>query len=149
VQVDGFEIGASIGAGGFGTVHVADDAKHGRKVAIKILNDAPDADGQRRFDRERRAMGSLSGHPNIGVVHQSGLTDDGRLYLVMEYLSGGSLADRLASGPMSVSEVLAAAMPLTDALQRAHDLGVLHLDLKPENILFSHPSLSILESRLS
>ncbi len=137
MEFDGFVITEVIGSGGFGSVHLANDVQHGRKVAIKVLNDAPDEDATRRFDRERRAMGSLSGHPNIAVVHQSGLTGDGRLYLVMEYLSGGSLAERIPSSGLPVGDVVEVGVALSSALSRAHELGVLHLDLKPENVLFS------------
>lgn len=137
MELDGLDNFEQIGEGGFGAVYRATDESHGRRVAVKILHDAPDDAGQRRFDRERRAMGTLSGHPNIAVVHQSGVDERGRLYLVMEYLSGGSMADQMTVGPMDESALVDIGLALTDALARAHDLGVLHLDLKPENILLS------------
>ena len=137
MQIDGLEAFEQIGEGGFGTVYRATDPQHGRKVAVKLLRDAPDEAGRRRFDRERRAMGTLSGHPNIAVVHSSGVDPDGRLYLVMEHLPGGSMADRLEAGPMDPAAVVDVGRGLADALALAHEQGVLHLDVKPENVLLS------------
>ena len=76
--IDGFEWKRTIGSGGFATVHAASDETHGREVAIKVLHAHADADGRRRFDRERRVMGTLSTHPNIVTVFTSGYTKDER-----------------------------------------------------------------------
>ena len=116
----------------------ADDDAHGREVAVKVLARIDDDSARRRFDRERRAMGTLSGHPNIGVVYTSGFTSSNEPYIVMEMIRGGSLADRLErDGPLPQAEVVELGATLAEALQHAHEGGVLHLDLKPENILMS------------
>jgi Protein kinase domain/PASTA domain len=135
--IDGLEWQAVIGHGGFGTVHRAHDDDHGRDVAVKLLHAVADEDGRRRFDRERRLMGTLSAHPNIVTVHTSGITASGVPYLVMEYVTGGSLADRIAAGPMEWPRVVAIGVALADALALAHDGGIAHRDIKPENILIS------------
>lgn len=138
LELEGFRVIDEIGRGGFGTVYRAEDVAHGRDVAIKVLEGVPNDDARRRFDRERRAMGTLSGHPHIAVVHTSGALADGRPYLVMEMLQGGSLADRLRrDGPLPLDEVLSIGDALCEALDHAHQGRVLHLDLKPENVLFS------------
>ncbi len=137
LRIEGLKPMEVIGQGGFGVVHRAIDEVHGREVAVKTLTGVFDDSAKRRFDRERRAMGKLSGHPNIGVVHTSGFTAEGAPYIVMEYLPGGSLQDRLDQGTFAVEEVVDIGVALTGALDRAHELGVLHLDLKPANVLYS------------
>jgi serine/threonine protein kinase len=134
--IEGFTDVEFLGRGGFGTVYRVNDDAHGRHLAVKILPATLDESGRRQFDRERRAMGLLSGVPNIGVVHTSGFTASGEPYIVMELLSGGSLADRIAKGPIPVAQVVNVGAAMAEALHHAHAEGVLHLDLKPENILF-------------
>ena len=137
-EIDGFTPIDIIGRGGFGTVHRAADDAHGRQVAVKILGRITDDSARRRFDRERRAMGTLSGHPTIGIVYTSGFTKNQEPYIVMEMIRGGSLADRLeADGPLAAADVIELGATLAEALHHAHAGGVLHLDLKPENILMS------------
>ncbi|MEP4650333.1 MAG: serine/threonine-protein kinase, partial [Ilumatobacter sp.] len=119
-------------------MHRAADDAHGREVAVKILARIHDDSARRRFDRERRAMGILSGHPTIGIVYTSGFTANQEPYIVMEMIRGGSLADRLArEGPLPAADVVGLGATLAEALHHAHEGGVLHLDLKPENILIS------------
>lgn len=137
-EIDGFTPIDILGQGGFGTVHRAADDAHGREVAVKILGRVTDDSARRRFDRERRAMGTLSGHPTIGIVYSSGFTKNEEPYIVMEMIRGGSLADRLdKDGPLPAAEVVKLGVTLAEALDHAHEGGVLHLDLKPENILMS------------
>lgn len=137
-EIDGFTPLGVLGQGGFGTVHRAADDAHGREVAVKVLGRITDDSARRRFDRERRAMGTLSGHPTIGIVYTSGFTANQEPYIVMEMIRGGSLADRLErTGPLPPSEVVDLGATLAEALHHAHEGGVLHLDLKPENILMS------------
>ncbi len=137
-EIDGFTPAGVLGRGGFGTVYRAADDAHGREVAIKVLGRIDDDSARRRFDRERRAMGTLSGHPNIGVVYTSGFTASQQPYIVMEMIRGGSLGDRLdREGPLPAADVRELGITLADALEHAHQGGVLHLDLKPENILMS------------
>lgn len=137
IEIDGLTIINEIGRGGFGVVYRASDKAHGRDVAVKVLTGTLDDSAKRRFNRERRAMGTLSSHPNIGVVHTSGFTDDRRAFIVMEYLEGGSLDQRITDGPVPVDEAVTIIIALCDALVAAHKAGVLHLDVKPANVLFS------------
>lgn len=136
---DGIELLDVIGRGGFGTVHRGHQASFGRDVAVKVLaTRLEDQDVRARFARECRAIGSLSGHPNIVTVHGSGLDEDDRPYLVMELLPGGSLSDRIrAQGPMDWLDVVPIGLALAGALDEAHRRGVLHRDLKPANVLLS------------
>jgi hypothetical protein len=139
LAVEGFEDLAEIGRGGFGVVYRARQPAFRRVVAIKVLPSADlDEQARARFEREAQAMGSVSGHPNIVIVHAAGFTDDGRPYLVMPYLSRGSLADRLtADGGLPTADAVALAVKLAGALETAHAAGVLHRDIKPDNVLFT------------
>ena len=135
--IEGLSNLAPIGRGGFSTVYVARDDRFNRLVAVKVLHDL-DERGRRWFDREQALMGQLSGHPHIITPFRSGLTDDGSPYMVMEYVAGGSLEDRLRRhGPLPWAEVVGHGIEVSDALDHAHRSGVLHRDLKPANILVS------------
>jgi serine/threonine protein kinase len=134
----GFENPREIGRGGFGVVYVAEQTDLGRDVAVKILSGQLDDLALARFDRERRAMGALSAHPNIVTIFSSGLTDDGRPFIVMEYLPGGAMAERVErDGPLEWQETADVGVKLSSALETAHRAGVLHRDMKPENIFVS------------
>jgi TolB-like protein len=124
-----------LGRGGMGTVYLATDRKHGRKVAIKVLPpDVAAALGPDRFLREIGIVARLS-HPHILPLHDSGQAS-GLLYYVMPYVQGESLRQRLhRSPPLIVSEALAIAGEIADALAHAHANGVIHRDVKPDNIL--------------
>ena len=137
--VEGVENAVLIGQGGFGSVYACYQPAFDRQVAIKILS-TPGLNEQveRRFRRECRAVGVLSGHPHIVTVFDSGISQWGRPYIVMEYLSDGSLADRLRkSGAVPWKEALLIGAKIGSALATAHERGVLHRDIKPENILLS------------
>ncbi len=137
VEIPGYGSFEEIARGGFGVVYRAEDVELGRVVAVKVLSRVElDDEALVRFDRERRAMGALSWHPHIVVVHDSGRTGDGEPYLAMEYLEGGSLADDLAArGALAWDEAVARVIEVAGALQVAHDAGLLHRDLKPANIM--------------
>lgn len=137
VSIPGYGEFDEIARGGFGVVYRAQDVELGRVVAVKVLSRVElDEQALERFDRERRAMGALSWHPHIVVVHDSGRTAEGEPYLAMEYLEGGSLADDLsARGALAWDEAVARVIEVAGALQVAHDAGLLHRDLKPANIM--------------
>src|SRR5215467_2170407 len=125
-----YRITAKLGEGGMGEVWRAVDTKLGREVAIKILPDsfAQDPDRLARFTREAHVLASLN-HPNIAAIY--GVEDQA---LVMELVEGMTLAERIAQGPIPVEEALPIARQIADALEYAHDRGVIHRDLKPANI---------------
>lgn len=135
-RIDGYTSLERIARGGFGTVYRARQERFGRVVALKVLDvEALDDDARRRFERECVAMGGLSWHPNVVALHDSGLTPDGRPYLVMEYLEAGSLGDRLSQGPLAWPHAVRAGVEVAGALGASHAAGTLHRDLKPENLL--------------
>ncbi len=129
-----YEIVALLGEGGMGEVYRATDTKLSRSVAIKILPDAFASDGDRiaRFEREAKALASLN-HPHVAALH--GFEEaGGRHLLVMELVEGETLAERLRRGPMTVDDTLRVAHQIADALEAAHEKGVVHRDLKPANV---------------
>lgn len=134
--LSGFE---EVGRGGFGIVYGAFDARFGRRVAVKIIRDSGlGRDVRARFERECLAIGSVSGHPNIVAVYDSGVTDGGDLFLVMEFLGGGSARQRLREqGPATPLQAVRVGIGLAGALETAHRAGIVHRDIKPENILYS------------
>ena len=129
-----YEISSQLGKGGMGEVYKAKDQKLGRDVAIKVLPEefAKDADRVARFQREAKLLASLN-HPNIAAIH--GLEEsDGTHFLVLELIEGDTLADRLKRGAIPVEESLKLALQIAEALEAAHENGVIHRDLKPANI---------------
>jgi len=129
-----YEILAAIGVGGMGEVYRARDAKLGRDVALKVLPEAfaRDAERMARFQREAKVLASLD-HPNIASIY--GLEDSGGTHaLVMALVEGPTLADRIRTGPIPLSEALPIAKQICDALEYAHERGIVHRDLKPANV---------------
>ncbi|MGF1596182.1 MAG: protein kinase [Acidimicrobiales bacterium] len=135
--IDDLDDARPIGRGGFSVVYAATDSRFGRPVAVKVLTRALDEDDQRRFDRECLVMGKLSAHPNVVDVYRAGTTTDGRPYLVMELMEQGTVADRLADGPLPWVEAVELIVAVADAVAVAHEAGILHRDIKPENILLA------------
>lgn len=134
----GFTDAEEIGRGGFGVVYRCTQAVLDRTVAVKVLTTALEEANRRRFIREQRAMGRLTGHPNIVGVLQVGTITSGLPYLVMPYYPQDSLDARIRRhGPLSVQETLRLGVKLAGALEAAHRLGILHRDVKPANILIS------------
>jgi tRNA A-37 threonylcarbamoyl transferase component Bud32/Tol biopolymer transport system component len=129
-----YTIVGPLGAGGMGEVYRARDARLQREVAVKVLPPslAADAERLRRFEQEARATGQLN-HPNIVVVYDTG-THDGTPYVVEELLEGGTLRERLASGPLPARKAIDFARQMALGLAAAHQKGIVHRDLKPENI---------------
>ena len=130
-----YEIISPLGAGGMGEVYLARDTKLDREVAIKVLPDAMTRDPERvaRFAREAKLLASLN-HPNIAAIH--GFDDaHGTRFLVMEYVEGETLTQRLQSGALPVDDALDIAKQMAEALEAAHEKGVIHRDLKPANVM--------------
>jgi eukaryotic-like serine/threonine-protein kinase len=133
-RIGAYRIVAPLGSGGMGEVYRAHDTKLGRDVAVKLLPPAvaQDPDRRARFEREARLLAALH-HPHIATIF--GVEDStGVLAIVMELVEGPTLADRIVRGPMAVTEALAIARQLADALDAAHEKGIVHRDLKPANI---------------
>jgi serine/threonine-protein kinase len=133
-KLNHYEITNQIGKGGMGEVYQAKDQTLGRDVAIKVLPDqfAKDADRVARFQREAKVLASLN-HPNIAAIY--GLEESsGTTFLVLELVEGDTLADRIKAGPVPVEEALKLALQIAEALEAAHEKGVIHRDLKPANI---------------
>jgi serine/threonine protein kinase len=143
------EIIAPIGAGGMGEVYRAKDTRLDRTVAIKILPEHLSSNPHRRerFEREARAISALN-HPHICTLHDIG-HQDGIDYLVMEYVHGETLADRLRKGPLSPEQVLQYAIQIADALNTAHRHSVIHRDLKPGNIMLTKSGAKLLDLGLA
>lgn len=146
-EIDGYDSFVLIGHGGFSRVYRATQIGFRRTVAVKVLVEVlADGDELRRFRREAEIMGEVSHHPNIVTVLESGLTHDGRPYLVMEYYERGSIADRVSQvGALSVQEVLRTGVRIAGALDTAHRRQIIHKDIKPQNILlsaFGEPALA-------
>jgi serine/threonine protein kinase len=135
-----YDLRAVLGRGGMATVYLAQDRKHHREVAIKVLRpEIATSLGSERFLAEIQIVARMV-HPHVLAMHESG-DADGFVYYVMPYIEGGSLRQRLDAEQLGATGALAIAAPVADALGYAHRLGVLHRDIKPENILFAqtHP----------
>jgi non-specific serine/threonine protein kinase len=141
----GFDDAEEIGRGGFGIVYRCRQVALDRTVAVKALTAEPD-ENRERFLREQRAMGRLTGHPNIVGVLRVGETEGGCPYLVMQYHRRGSLDARIRhSGPLPLDEALRLGVKMAGALESAHRLGIVHRDVKPANILmtdYGEPALT-------
>ncbi len=129
-----YSVTAKIGEGGMGEVYRARDTKLDRDVALKVLPEAftQDPDRLARFEREAKVLASLN-HPNIAAIYGLEEADDTRA-LVLELVEGPTLADRIKQGPIPLDEALPIAKQIAEALEAAHEAGVIHRDLKPANI---------------
>src|ERR1700687_2860093 len=132
-----YEILSPLGAGGMGEVYRARDTRLGRDVAIKVLPNhlSSNPDLKQRFEREARAISSLN-HPRICTLHDVG-HQDGVDFLVMEYLEGETLAQRLKKGSLPLKETLQIGIEVCEALDKAHRAGIVHRDLKPGNAMLT------------
>src|ERR1700682_3798784 len=144
-----YEILSPIGAGGMGEVYKARDTRLDRIVAIKVLpaHLADRAELRERFEREARAIASLN-HPHICTIYDIGHQDEID-YLVMEYLEGETLAQRLVKGSLPLEQVLQYAIEIADALDKAHRKGITHRDLKPGNVMLTNSGTKLLDFGLA
>src|SRR5216683_2822936 len=144
-----YEVLSAIGAGGMGEVYKARDTRLNRIVAIKVLpaHLADRAELRERFEREAKTIASLN-HPHICTLHDTGHQDEID-FLVMEYLEGETLAQRLQKGPLPIRQVLQYAVEVADALDKAHRNGVTHRDLKPGNIMLTKSGTKLLDFGLA
>lgn len=135
-RVGRYEILCSLGAGGMGQIYLARDAQLGRNIALKLISQEFATETQRvlRFEQEARAASALN-HPNVCVIHEIGITDQGRHFIAMEFIQGATLRDHLAHGPLKPLETLQIAIQVGTALASAHAVGIVHRDIKPENIM--------------
>jgi eukaryotic-like serine/threonine-protein kinase len=148
-QLGPYEILSAIGAGGMGEVYRARDTRLNRIVAVKIVPDrlSDRAELRERFEREARTIASLN-HPHICTLYDIG-NQGGTDFLIMEYLEGETLAERLKKGPLPLAQVLQYAIEIADALDKAHRKGVTHRDLKPGNIMLTKSGAKLLDFGLA
>ena len=144
-----YEVTDAIGAGGMGEVYRARDSRLDRTVAIKVLPEQLSSDPQRRerFQREAKTISGFS-HPNICALYDVG-EESGAYYLILEYIEGESLADRLRKGPLAISEVLKIGAEIASALDTAHRHGIVHRDLKPGNVMLTKTGAKLLDFGLA
>lgn len=137
-----YEVISLLGEGGMGEVYLARDERLGRRVALKLLpaRFITDRERLRRFEREAHAASVLN-HPNVCTIHEVGETDEGRHYIVIEYVEGVTLREHIAGGRLSVNEVLDISAQIAAALSAAHDEGIIHRDIKPENVIIRRDGL--------
>lgn len=144
-KIGGCEIIREIGRGGMGLVYEARQESPQRLVALKVLSPqlggSPDV--ARRFREEANFMARLDGHPNLAAVYAAG-EEDGLAYFFMPLLAGGNLEQRLAAGPMPLPEVVNLGIQMAEALDFAHQRGLVHRDIKPANIMFNTQGLPVL-----
>ncbi|HEY6064806.1 MAG TPA: protein kinase, partial [Thermoanaerobaculia bacterium] len=144
-----YEILSPIGAGGMGEVYRARDTRLDRTVAVKVLpshmSSSPEV--RQRFEREARTISQLS-HPHVCALYDVG-QESGTEYLVMEYIEGQTLTDRLAKGALPLDQLLRYGIQIADALDRAHRQGIVHRDLKPGNIMLTKSGVKLLDFGLA
>jgi serine/threonine protein kinase len=144
-----YEIQSPLGAGGMGEVYRARDTRLERTVALKVLpahlSTSPEV--RQRFEREAKTISQLS-HPHICALYDVG-NQDGVEFLVMEYLEGETLSERLAKGPLAFDQVLRYGLEIADALDKAHRQGIVHRDLKPGNVMLTKSGVKLLDFGLA
>ena len=144
-----YEIVSPLGSGGMGEVYRARDTRLERTVAIKILPEhlAANSEARQRFEREARSISALN-HPNICVLHDIG-SQNGTSYLVMEFVEGETLDERLQRGPLPLKQALTYGIQICEALEKAHRAGIVHRDLKPGNIMLTAAGAKLLDFGLA
>ncbi|HEY3122792.1 MAG TPA: protein kinase, partial [Thermoanaerobaculia bacterium] len=144
-----YEVLSALGAGGMGEVYKARDTRLERTVAVKVLpqhlSSSPEV--RQRFEREARTISQLS-HPHICALYDVGREGETE-YLVMEYLEGETLSERLVKGPLLLEQTLRFAIEIADALDKAHRQGIVHRDLKPGNVMLTKSGVKLLDFGLA
>src|SRR5262244_399744 len=144
-----YELLSPLGAGGMGEVYKARDTRLDRTVAVKVLpshlSSSPEI--RQRFEREAKTISQLS-HPHICALYDVGREGDVE-YLVMEYLEGETLAERLVKGPLPFEQTLRYGIEIADALDKAHRQGIVHRDLKPGNVMLTKSGVKLLDFGLA
>ena len=138
-EVGQYEIECFLSSGGMGQIYEAHDTKLGRKIALKFISPeyAKDPHRVKRFEQEARAASALN-HPNVCVIHDVGVTDNGRHFIAMEFIVGSTLRDELARRTFTTLEAFEITIQVGNALASAHAKGIVHRDIKPENIMLRH-----------
>ena len=144
-----YEIVSLVGAGGMGEVYRARDMRLERMVAVKVLPShlSSSVEVRQRFEREAKTISQIT-HPHICALYDVGREGDTE-FLVMEYLEGESLADRLARGPLPTEQLLRYGIEIADALDKAHRQGIVHRDLKPGNVMLTKSGVKLLDFGLA
>src|SRR5438034_9422896 len=144
-----YEILAPLGAGGMGEVYRARDTRLERTVAVKVLPQhlSENSEVRQRFEREAKTISQLS-HPHICALYDVGREGETE-YLVMEYLEGETLADRLLKGSIPLEQTLRFGIQIADALDKAHRQGIVHRDLKPGNVMLTKSGVKLLDFGLA
>jgi len=144
-----YEVQSPLGAGGMGEVYRAKDTRLDRTVAIKVLPShlSSDPELKQRMEREAKAISALQ-HANICTLYDIG-AQDGTDFLVMEFLEGQTLAERLAKGPLPLDQVLKIGTEIAQALDKAHQQGIIHRDLKPANIMLTKAGAKLMDFGLA
>lgn len=143
-QLGRYRVERLLGRGGMGEVYKARDERLGRAVAIKLAHERFSL----RFEREAKAISALN-HPNICTLYDVGASPDGAAFLVMEYLEGETLMDRLRRGPLPANLIRQWGVQIAQALQAAHDCGLIHRDLKAANIMLTKSGVKVLDFGLA
>src|SRR5262249_8637082 len=145
LRIASYQIDSTLGAGGMGEVWKAHDTRLNRIVALKTAK----AQFSDRFEREAKAVAALN-HPNIASLYDVGTAPSGFGYLVLEYVDGPTLAERIQRGPIPSAEALPIARQIAEAIEAAHERGIIHRDLKPANIkLKSDGTVKVLDFGLA
>jgi serine/threonine protein kinase len=135
-KIGSYTILCPLGSGGMGQIYLAEDAKLRRKIALKLISQQFASDPRRvnRFEQEALAASALN-HPNICVIHELGIAENGRHFIAMEYIQGITLREKLSRESLSIPQAVNIAVQVATALSSAHASGIVHRDIKPENLM--------------
>lgn len=145
-EISGFKFKRALGSGGFADVYLYSDVSLGRDVAVKVLkNTLEEFETLETFEAESRLMAKVSGHPNIVQIYTTGVSEDGRPYIVMQYYPNPPFSQRIRKKPLGLAEALKTGVQICSAVEAAHRAGIIHRDIKPANLLtgqYGDPALT-------